>query len=152
MKKIIILVVLVLMTQALPPSFGSRGKPDALLDVNAEPVWELISRKTIATVYNAVPSQCNHDCFRTASMYRINPDTIEKDRILAMERTMMAEYGIAYGDSVLIRGAGRYDGVWQVQDVMNKRFAGEHRIDFLVPLTIRHGKWQDVLVYRKITN
>ena len=114
-----------------------------------EYIWELISMTTTATVYNAVPSQCNDDCLHTASMYTIIPEKIEQDRILAMERTMMARCGISYGDLVLISGAGRYDGVWQVQDTMNKRFAGKDKIDFLVPRHIRHGKWKNVKVYKQ---
>jgi len=113
------------------------------------PEWTLISETTTATVYNAVPEQCNADCFHTASMYRIVPERIKQQRIVAMERTMMAEFGIAYGDSILVEGAGKYDGVWQVQDTMNKKYAGRHRIDFLVPKNIRHGLWTDVKVYIK---
>ena len=30
---------------------------------------------------------------------------------------------------------------------MNKRFAGQHEIDILVPEHIRHGKWSDVKIY-----
>ena len=115
---------------------------------NAES-WMLVSETTIATVYNAVPGQCNSDYLHTASMYRICPETISADRILAMERTMMAEFGIAYGDTVLVRRAGRFDGLWQVQDIMNKRFKGQHRIDFLVPDNIKTGRWSNVLVYKK---
>ena len=112
----------------------------------SDEVWELVSQTTVATVYNAVPSQCNSDCLHTASMYRICPKTISADRILAMERTMMAEFSISYGDTVLIRRAGRFDGLWQVQDIMNKRFKGQHRIDFLVPDNIKTGRWSNVLV------
>lgn len=115
---------------------------------NAES-WVLVSETTVATVYNAVPGQCNSDYLHTASMYRISPETISADRILAMERTMMAEFGIAYGDTVLVRRAGRFDGLWQVQDTMNKRFKGQHRIDFLVPDNIKTGRWSNVLVYKK---
>lgn len=114
-----------------------------------EDTWQLISETTTATVYNAVPSQCNKDCLHTASMYTIIPEKIAEQRILAMERTMMHSFGIAYGDSVLVEGAGRYDGIWQVQDTMNKRFAGQHKIDFLVPNHIRHGKWRNVKVYKR---
>lgn len=120
-------------------------EPDCIPD----PEWALVSETTTATVYNAVPSQCNEDPMHTASMFEIIPERIENDRILAMERTMMAEFGIHYGDCVLIQGAGCYDGIWQVQDTMNKRFAGQHKIDFLVPNHIRHGKWKNVKVYTK---
>lgn len=109
--------------------------------------WILISDDTMATVYNAVPSQCNDDVAHTASMYELNLADVLSDRVVAMERTMMKEYGIKYGDIIKIEGAGRWDGVWQVQDTMNKRFAGQHKIDILVPRIIRHGKWEDVKIY-----
>ena len=111
------------------------------------PTWVLVSDKVTATVYNAVPSQCNDNPLVTASRFVIIPENIETDRILAMERTMMAEFGIQYGDIVMVEGTTRYDGEWQVQDTMNKRFAGQHKIDFLVPNHIRTGKWTSVKVY-----
>ena len=147
MKKTIItfiLAVTALLVTTLHFLPGRRGP-------TPEPAWELVSNHTTATVYNAVPGQGNADYLHTASMYTIVPERIPKERILAMERTMMAELGIAYGDFVLIEGAGEYDGLWQVQDTMNRRFAGEHRIDFLVPATIRTGRWTGVKVYRKTT-
>lgn len=109
--------------------------------------WTLLADDVTATVYNAVPAQCNNDVRHTASMYTLNLDNVLEDKVIAMERTMMAEYGIKYGDVVKIEGAGTWDGIWQVQDTMNKRFAGQHKIDILVPEHIRHGKWSDVKIY-----
>lgn len=111
------------------------------------PAWVLVSDNVTATVYNAVISQCNDNPLVTASRFVIIPENIETDRILAMERTMMTEFGIQYGDIIMVEGTTRYDGLWQVQDTMNKRFAGQHKIDFLVPNHIRTGKWTSVKVY-----
>lgn len=109
--------------------------------------WTIISDNVTATVYNACAKQCNSDYGHTASMYELNLDDVLSDRVIAMERTMMAEYGLKYGDVVMIEGAGRWDGIWQIQDTMNRRFAGQHKIDILVPNSIRHGKWENVKVY-----
>lgn len=109
--------------------------------------WTLLSDHTVATVYNAVEAQCNGNPLVTASRYRIDPDKISELRILAMERTMMAEFSLSYGDIVRVEGAGAYDGLWQIQDTMNKRFKGQHKIDFLVPSSVRTGKWRDVKVF-----
>lgn len=109
--------------------------------------WTLVSDDTVATVYNAVPEQTNADYVHTACMYEIDLENISSLRVLAMERTMMARHGIAYGDIVLIEGAGRYNGYWRVLDTMNKRFKGQSRIDFLVPNHIKHGRWNNVKVY-----
>lgn len=111
-------------------------------------IWLLISASTTATVYNAVPEQCNAQPTRTASGRMITGD-VSRLRILAMERTMMARHGIQYGDTVLVKGAGAYDGEWVVEDTMHPRFAGHDKIDFLVPESVRLGRWDGVEVYKK---
>lgn len=110
--------------------------------------WLLISATTTATVYNAVPNQCGDNPTITASGRRIEGD-VSALRILAMERTMMARHGIHYGDTVLVKGVGVYDGEWIVEDTMSARFAGQDKIDFLVPADVRLGKWENVEIYIK---
>lgn len=109
--------------------------------------WKLVDNKTIATVYNAVPAQCNGDFGHTASMFRLNLNDVLSQRVIAMERTYMQKLGLKYGDVVYIEGTNGYDGVWQIQDTMNKRFAGQHKIDILVPNNIKYGSWDNVNLY-----
>lgn len=109
--------------------------------------WKLADNKTIATVYNAVPAQCNGDFGHTASMFRLDLYNVLSQRVIAMERTFMASLGLKYGDVVYIEGTGKWDGVWQIQDTMNKRFAGQHKIDILVPENIKLGQWDNVKLY-----
>jgi hypothetical protein len=109
--------------------------------------WKLADTKTIATVYNAVPAQCNGDFGHTASMFRLDLYNVLSQRVIAMERTFMTELGVKYGDVVYITGTGKWDGVWQIQDTMNKRFAGQHKIDILVPENIKYGQWDNVNLY-----
>lgn len=109
--------------------------------------WTLVCNKAIATVYNAVPSQCNKDCGHTASMFRLNLSNVASHRIIAIERSMMQKYNLKMGDVVYLDGVGKYNGVWQVQDKMNKRFAGLDKIDLLVPNNVKHGQWENVKIY-----
>jgi hypothetical protein len=109
--------------------------------------WKLVDNKTIATVYNAIPEQCNKDIQHTASMFKLNLNDVLSQRVIAMERTYMKKLGLKYGDVVYIEGTNKWDGVWQIQDTMNKRFAGQHKIDILVPNNIRYGKWDNVKLY-----
>lgn len=109
--------------------------------------WQLACGGAIATVYNAVAGQCNPDYGRTASMFRLNLKNPESHRIIAIERTMMDRYGLQMGDVVYLEGVGEYDGVWQVQDKMNKRFAGMDKIDLLVNGDTKTGKWDNVKIY-----
>lgn len=110
--------------------------------------WELLADDVIATVYNAEPKQCDTDVTHTASMFRLNLRDVLSHRIIAMERTMMAEFGLKYGDVVKIEGTGKWDGEWQIQDTMNKRFAGQHKIDILIPKSAGLGSWENVKVYK----
>ena len=109
--------------------------------------WTLLCNDVIATVYNAEPRQCNIDISHTASMFRLNLFDVLSHKIIAMERTMMAEYGLKYGDVVKIEGTGKWDGVWQIQDTMNKRFAGQHKIDILIPKSEGLGQWKNIKIY-----
>ena len=108
--------------------------------------WAEVSGDALATVYNAVPSQCNNDVLHTASMFKLNLSDVLSQRVIAMERTFMKELGLRYGDVVYVEGTGKWDGPWQIQDTMNKRFAGMHKIDILVPKNIKTGKWNGVKI------
>ena len=137
------LVVLSILSLVLRQSASCASR------AGSEPRWVLVSSSTVATVYNAVPTQCNSQPLVTASGFHLEKEKIPSYRIIAMERTMMNQYGLSYGDVVKVEGAGEYDGLWQIHDTMNRRFAGKHKIDFLVPENIRHGKWDNVRVYKK---
>lgn len=108
--------------------------------------WQEVSNDALATVYNAVPGQCNNDVIHTASMFKLDLANVLSQRVIAMERTFMKELGLKYGDVVYVEGTGKWDGPWQIQDTMNKRFAGMHKIDILVPNNIRNGKWNGVKI------
>lgn len=112
--------------------------------------WLLISVSTTATVYNAVPEQCGDNPTVTASGRQIQPEKVAELRIIAMERTMMTRHDIHYGDTVLVKGTGVYDGEWVVEDTMHPRFVGQDKIDFLVPNDVKLGKWDRVEVYKQI--
>ena len=109
--------------------------------------WKLISENVEATVYNAVPEQCDETPIYTASMFRLDTTNVYSHRIIAMERTFMSDLGLNYGDIVKVEGTGKWDGVWQIQDTMNKKYAGRKKIDFLVPNHIKYGKWSNVKLY-----
>ena len=43
---------------------------------------------------------------------------------------------------------GKWDGIWQIQDTMNERFAGMHKIDILIPKSEGLGQWKNIKVFR----
>lgn len=95
-----------------------------------------------ATIYHADPAQTNEDYLTTASLKTIE-DPYRPERWLAVSRDLEAE-GFTMGSKVLVSGAGEMDGVWAVEDRMNRRWTS--RIDFLVSKKIRGGKWNQVTI------
>jgi 3D (Asp-Asp-Asp) domain-containing protein len=85
-----------------------------------------------ATMYVAHPSQTDSTPNITADGTRINPNWAGKYRYLAVSRNLLEKNGgyLNYGDYITIQGvSGKYDGIWQVKDTMNKRWI--NRIDLL---------------------
>ena len=97
----------------------------------------------VATIYHAVKGQTDSTPFITASNSRINPRNPAGHRWIAVSRDL-EPLGFTFGTKVCIQNAGKMNGVWTVQDRMNRRF--NHRIDFLVNTSMRGGKWNNVKI------
>lgn len=108
----------------------------ALLLVNYQ------SEKVTCTVYNAVPEQTNSDPSHTASMFKLDLKNPYKHRVVAISRDLMKKFPM--GTKVLVEGTGKYDGVWYVEDKMNKRYS--KRIDLLINVDMPIGKWENVKI------
>ena len=96
-----------------------------------------------ATVYNAVPEQTDSTPFTTASGALINKDCPEGHRWVAVSQDMLKR-GYKFGLCIEVSGAGNLDGLWEIQDVMNKRYTNS--IDFLVENSRKLGKWKGVKI------
>ena len=96
-----------------------------------------------ATIYHAVPEQTDSTPHITASGKHINMEDPQSHRWIAVSRDLEAK-GFTFGVKVRVTGTGDLDGVWIVQDRMNKRFT--NRIDFLVNKKLKGGKWENVKV------
>ncbi len=94
-----------------------------------------------ATVYNADPSQTDDSPFITASGAVIEQCCPGDHRWIAVSRDLEAE-GFVFGARVRITGTDGFDGIWVVQDRMNKRY--QNSIDLLVDNNITLGKWYNV--------
>lgn len=99
----------------------------------------------VATVYNATPSQCNNDPIHTASMYKLDLTNPYKHRIIAVSRDLLKKFPM--GTIVFIKGTS-YDGLYQVQDKMNKRY--KKKIDILINKDMKIGKWSNVKIIKKV--
>lgn len=112
-------------------------------------IWhELVDTSTVVTIYNACKEQCNSDPTTPANpRFKIDIPNAGKHKIVAFEKTFADSLNLKFGDIVYIEGTD-YDGYYQFQDRMNKRFKGQHKIDLLVDNSIKYGKWNNVKLYK----
>ena len=129
-----------------------EGTPDedAYVSPDTVPNWEYLCNNCIATIYHAVEEQCNKDPEHTCCMFHLNLKNPASHKIIAVERTMMTKYDLHFGDFILVKGAGKKDGVYQIQDIMNSRFENKNTIDFLVNLDEKTGKWDNVSLFKLV--
>ena len=115
-----------LLLVVLPLVSGSMGGSEVV--VNSNLAEDSISEVVTLTTYHAKVGQTDGTPFVTASGYKINKRNPENDKIIAISRDLKDRF--KFGDSVLISNTGKYDGVYYIHDVMNKRFT--KKIDILI--------------------
>lgn len=98
------------------------------------------------TVYFAVAAQTDSTPTITADNSRI--DIHNPQKWIAVSRDLLCTY--PYGTKVLITGTDRYDGIYEVHDVMNKRYI--NRIDILIHNKDPIGKWTGTIQSIKLRN
>ena len=89
---------------------------------------EEIKTSVKVTTYTTVKSQTDNTPYITASGFKLNKKNPKQHRIVAVSRDLKKK--LKFGDKIKLLGTGKYDGVYQVEDVMNKRF--RNRIDILI--------------------
>jgi 3D (Asp-Asp-Asp) domain-containing protein len=96
-----------------------------------------------ATLYHAVEGQTDDTPNITATGFTINMEDPASHRIIAVSRDL-EKIGFTMGTEVCIENAGLMTGVWIIRDRMNKRWT--NRIDFLVDVEMKAGKWEGVTI------
>jgi 3D (Asp-Asp-Asp) domain-containing protein len=103
--------------------------------------FSLATEEVTCTVYNAVPEQTNSDPGHTASMFKLNLNNPYSHRIIAVSRDLLKKFPMH--SKVRIEGT-KYDGIYTVEDKMNKRYS--KRIDILINTNMSIGKWSNVTI------
>lgn len=80
------------------------------------------------TTYKSVGSETDSHPRITASGFKISKKNPKKHRIMAVSRDLKKKY--PFGTKLTIKNAGKYNGEYVVEDVMNKRY--KKRIDILI--------------------
>jgi 3D (Asp-Asp-Asp) domain-containing protein len=96
----------------------------------------------IATTYKLTARENGPYGNVLASGFEANKEYPGNDRVVAVSRDLLKKYPLH--TDILIKGAGKLDGIWKVEDVMNKRF--KKRIDFLLNWKVKHNKFNNVTI------
>lgn len=100
------------------------------------------------TIYHPSKRQCDRTPLITASNSKINVNDLKNQNIrwMALSRDLLKRWNgeFHYGDTVLVTaGDSKIDGLWIIQDTMNKRY--KKRGDLLFDSQVRKlGKWKNV--------
>jgi hypothetical protein len=106
----------------------------------------------VLTVYNPVEGQCDKSPLITANNSRIDLDKLRRNEIrwIALSRDLLKRWNGAfnYGDTVILdAGDDAINGLWVINDSMNKRFT--NRGDLLFhPDSRSTGIWKNVKINR----
>lgn len=99
-------------------------------DFNFKESYNKIYKQFVTlTIYSPSPSQTDSTPNLTASGFKIDTTNPSKHRIIAVSRDLKKK-GWNFGKKVRIKKAGKFNGVYTIRDLMNKRH--KNRIDILV--------------------
>ena len=85
-----------------------------------------------------------------ASGFKANKKHPGAHRVVAVSRDLLGQY--PFGTFIRIKGAGNFDGIWRVEDVMAKRWT--KKIDLLINFNVKTNKFNNVIIdkYETVCN
>jgi 3D (Asp-Asp-Asp) domain-containing protein len=103
----------------------------------------LKSMKVVSlSTYKADTAETDSTPLVTASGLKLDSLNPKKHRVIAISRDLKALF--AFGDKVILTNAGKFNGVWFIHDVMNKRY--KNKIDILINPSDRQLSLKGVLI------
>ena len=102
------------------------------------------------TMYQPVYPQTDKTPDITADGTRIRISKASEYKFVALSRNLLKRWGgpFDYGDFILIKGAGKKDGVYQVRDTMNPKWV--KRVDILRTPGSKRFKYNNITMYKYV--
>ena len=107
-------------------------------------VDEVIPDIVTLTTYSVSEAQTDSTPLVTASGFNINPNNPKSHRIIAVSRDLKRKY--KFGQKVRIEGAGKYNGIYTIRDLMHHRW--KNKIDILINPSDKHTKLRKIKMFR----
>ena len=100
------------------------------------------------TMYQPVYPQTDMTPNITADGTRIRISKASKYKFVALSRNLLKRWGgpFDYGDFILLKGAGKKDGVYQVRDTMNPKWVNV--VDILESNHVEPYKYTDAHIFK----
>lgn len=95
-----------------------------------------------ATTYKLIPADNGSYGKQVASGIKINTKSPHSNRIIAVSRDLLRQY--PFHSLVLVKGAGKFSGVYKVEDVMNPMWT--KRIDILINYKTTQERFDNVTI------
>ena len=103
----------------------------------------LKSMKVVSlSTYKADTTETDSTPLITASGFKLDSLNPKKHRVIAISRDLKELF--AFGDKVILTNAGKFNGVWFIHDVMNKRY--RNKIDILINPSDRQMSLKGVVI------
>jgi len=138
-KKIIIVILFMIIIVSIPNS--SKNIDVKIKKIDLE-ITEEFRKIVTLTTYTIDPLQTDSTPLITASGFKLDSINPRRHRVIAVSRDLKRK--LKFGDKVRLSNAGRFNGVWYVRDLMNKRF--KNKIDILINPNGRHTKLSGVVI------
>ena len=100
--------------------------------------------KVTLTTYTVSVDQTDSTPLQTASGFKLDSLNPRRHKVIAVSWDLKRK--LKFGARVRVKRAGRFNGVYYVRDVMNKRF--KNKIDILINPEDKHTKLKNVLLVK----
>ena len=107
-------------------------------------VDEVIPDIVTLTTYSVSEAQTDSTPLITASGFKLNANNPKRHRIIAVSRDLKRKY--KFGQKVRIEGAGKYNGIYTIRDLMHHRW--KNKIDILINPSDKHTKLRRIKMFR----
>ncbi len=84
--------------------------------------------KVSLTTYKAAIAETDSTPFETATGFKLDSVNPMKHRVIAISRDLKELFSL--GDKVKLSNAGKFNGIWFIRDLMNKKY--KNKIDILI--------------------
>ena len=110
--------------------------------------YETEGMHVTVTMYQPVRYQTDSTPNILADGTRIRTQEASNYKFIAVSRNLLKRYGgwLDFGDFILLKGTDGKDGVYQVRDVMNKRFV--NRIDILESPGVKQYRFDNAKIVK----